>query len=363
MTNKTHTNTTDKAQKPYPFSFIKLRRISYVVSIMVMIGFAIPLIMGKQVKWGIDFAGGIKMQVKLPKQVTGEQLKKAVHNLKLKAIIQAVGTSDKREHIISLGILDAGQQMRMVQNYSSEKKKQEYMDKLAKKQAIDVVDLIKRGIAMQLFGEKLADMTQLPPEKRLDWQNAESVGPAVGSMLRRDGLKLFLIASMFMIMYLTFRFEFRYSIAAMVALVHDLFIISFFVALANIEINIPVLAALLTLLGYSINDTIVIFDRVRENTTLDNKIPLLQTIDRAIWQSMARSLMTSITTLAAVSALIIFGGEALEGFSLTLFFGLFVGTYSSVFVAAPVLYDWDKLFAGKISSSKKSEPSVFSSVS
>lgn len=349
-------------EKPYPFSFIRLRKFAYVFSALVFIGFLTPLIMGKQINWGIDFAGGIKIQVKLPKNVSGSQLKDSVNSLKLGAIIQGVGTKDKREYILSLGILNEKQQQMMVDNYAPADKKKEFQDKLNNKKAIDVVSLIKRGVEKKIFGDKADDMSSIPIEQRLDWQNAESVGPAVGSMLRRDGLKLFLIASMFMIMYLTFRFEFRYSVAAMVALVHDLFIISFFVALANIEINIPVLAALLTLLGYSINDTIVIFDRVRENTTLQSKVPFIQTIDSAIWQSMSRSLMTSITTLAAVSALIIFGGEALEGFSLTLFFGLFVGTYSSVFVASPVLYDWDKLFAGKTTEAKKPEQSTFSSV-
>jgi preprotein translocase SecF subunit len=123
----------------------------------------------------------------------------------------------------------------------------------------------------------------------------------------------------------------------------------------GIEIDISVLAALLTLLGYSINDTIVIFDRIRENTSIQTKVPFIDTIDTSIWQSMSRSLMTVFTTMLADVAIIIFGGETLQGFAWTLLFGLILGTYSSVFSAAPILYDWGKFFAGKFSKGVKFE--------
>lgn len=326
------------------FSFIKNRKYSYIFSILLFVGFLIPILKGNPINWGIDFAGGIKIQVKLPSQMTSLDLNGAVKKLKLNATVQSVGTKDKNEYILSMGIMSQNIQRHIIEKYAPRDEKRDLLDKINRKQPVDIVSLIKWSIEKILYKDG-----KIPAEfnKKIDWQNSESVGPAVGSMLRRDGVELFLIASMFMIMYLTFRFEFKYSIAAMIALIHDLVIISFFVAVSKIEINIPVLAALLTLLGYSINDTIVIFDRIRENTLIKTKVPFIETIDTSIWQSMTRSVMTSLTTMVAVLAIILFGGEALYGFSLTLFFGIILGTYSSIFMAAPALYDWDKFFAAR----------------
>lgn len=323
-------------------SFIKLRKYAYVFSILLLVGFSIPVFMGASVNWGIDFAGGIKLQVKLPQGINLQNLKDASKTLGVNATIQGVGTADKNEYMISSGLLQDELVKQLIDQYAPENEKAEMQQKWKDKQPVDTVILLKRGFESLLYKDgKIPDELQ----NRIDWQNSESVGPAVGSMLRDDGLKLFLVASLFMVFYLSFRFEFRYSVAAMVALLHDLLIISFYVAVTGIEINIPVLAALLTLLGYSINDTIVIFDRIRENSALQSKSPFIETIDGSIWQSMSRTLMTSLTTMVAILTLLIFGGEALKGFSITLFFGLILGTYSSVFVASPVLYDWGKVFS------------------
>lgn len=352
--NASDSNTSKKNN----FSFIDLRKISYVLSSLVIIGFALPLFLGVTPNWGIDFAGGIKLQVKLPADVNKSDLKEAINHVGIEPTIQAVGAADMNEYMLSMGLMPPKEQKDLVERLAPKQQKEAMLTRLKNNQSVDVVSLIKRGIEQKIYDGKIAK--EIPIEQRIDWQNAESVGPAVGSMLRRDGLKLFLIASLFMILYLSFRFEFIYSIAAMVALFHDLFLISFFVAITGIEINIPVLAALLTLLGYSINDTIVIFDRVRENHSGEAQHILKDTIDASIWQSMSRSLMTSITTLAAVTALIFFGGEGLQAFSRTLFFGVIVGTYSSVFVAAPVLYDWDRRFKSR--SKAVEEESAYSSI-
>ncbi len=343
--------TTHEAKK-YPFSFIKWRAYSYIFSIALMVVFAIPLVTGSPVNWGIDFAGGIKMQAKLPQNLGFDNLKAAVNKIGVSATIQSVGTKDKNEYLISMGILQEQMQESLIQRYAPAEEKKELLDKLKSKQPLDVVSLLKWSMEANLFPDGKIPKIQ---EERIDWQNSESVGPAVGSMLRKDSIKLFLITSLFMLLYLAFRFEFKFSVAAMVALVHDLIVVTLYIALTGVEISVPVLAALLTLLGYSINDTIVIFDRIRENNTLQTKAPLIENIDNSIWQSMSRSLLTSLTTLVAVIAILILGGENLRGFSITLVFGLVIGTYSSVFVAAPILYDWDKLFSGRKSRRKPME--------
>ncbi len=165
----------------------------------------------------------------------------------------------------------------------------------------------------------------------------EVVGPKIGSELQWQAMKATLFALAGMLVYIAFRFEWIYGVAAVIAVFHDVSITVGFFSLVGREIELTVVAALLTLVGYSMNDTIVIFDRVRENRKLTRKSGLTDLLNLSINQTLSRTVLTSGLTLVAVVCLFIFGGEVLRGFSFTLVVGVLVGTYSSIFVASPVL--------------------------
>ncbi|HWE49057.1 MAG TPA: protein translocase subunit SecF [Bryobacteraceae bacterium] len=168
----------------------------------------------------------------------------------------------------------------------------------------------------------------------------EIVGPQVGAELRSQALNATLLALAGMLVYIWFRFEWIYGVAAVIAVFHDTIITIGLFSLLNKEITLTVIAALLTLVGYSMNDTIVIFDRIRENLHLNRREPLVDVINRSVNQTLSRTVMTSGLTFLTVVALFLFGGPVLHGFSLALVLGILVGTYSSVFVASPIVLGW-----------------------
>ena len=167
----------------------------------------------------------------------------------------------------------------------------------------------------------------------------DTVGPTIGKELAANALKALGIGAILIIIYVTVRFEFVYAIAGLLALLHDVIITAGLIALFRFEINTPFIAAILTILGYSINDTIVVFDRIRENEEKEGKKKEYGVIiDESINQVFVRSMYTSITTTISVLMLLLFGGETLRTFSMALFIGMIFGTYSSVFLASPLVY-------------------------
>jgi preprotein translocase subunit SecF len=175
-------------------------------------------------------------------------------------------------------------------------------------------------------------------------RGVEVVGPKVGADLRQRAIWATLAALGGMLVYIAFRFEWIYGVAAVVACFHDTIITIGFFSLLNKEITMTVIAALLTLVGYSMNDTIVIFDRIRENLKISRREPLEQVINRSVNQTLSRTVMTSGLTFLTVIALFLFGGEVLHGFSFALVVGIIIGTYSSVFVASPIVLFWHNWF-------------------
>jgi preprotein translocase subunit SecF len=174
-------------------------------------------------------------------------------------------------------------------------------------------------------------------------RNVEIVGPQVGAQLRKQALLATLLSLAGMLVYLWFRFELIYGVAAVVAVFHDTLITIGAFSLSNQEISLTVIAAILTLVGYSMNDTIVVFDRIRENLRLSRREPLAVVVNRSINQTLSRTVLTSGLTFLTVLSLYVFGGEVLRGFSFALVIGILIGTYSSIAVAAPMLVayqDW-----------------------
>ena len=167
-----------------------------------------------------------------------------------------------------------------------------------------------------------------------------AISQQVSRELTQKGWQAILLAILIILVYVSWRFRLRYAIGAIVAIIHDVVIALGVFALFHIEINIPSIAAFLTIIGYSLNDTIVIFDRIRENLKLDSRASIREIINRSVTQSLSRTLNTSFTTFIPVIILFLFGGSVLRGFSVALLIGVIVGTYSSMYVANPILYAW-----------------------
>lgn len=171
----------------------------------------------------------------------------------------------------------------------------------------------------------------------------ESVGPQIGSELRAKGINAVLFSLIGILAYIWFRFEFRFGLGALVALVHDVIITLGLFAWAGFEFNLSTIAAFLTLVGYSVNDSVVVFDRVRENMNIGGGKAFVDVLNQSINQTLSRTILTSGTTMLAVAALFLRGGDVLRGFGFVLMIGVVVGTYSSIFVASPVTLLWENL--------------------
>ncbi len=168
-------------------------------------------------------------------------------------------------------------------------------------------------------------------------RGVDMVGPAVGDELRTQGLMAMLLSIIGILAYISFRFEWRFALASVMALMHDVTIALGALALFQIDVNLPILAAILTILGYSLNDTVIVFDRIREGIRTIKSANLEEIIDESVTRTLSRTTLTSLTTFFVVLTLYLFGGEVLKGFSFTLLVGVVVGTYSSIFVASPIL--------------------------
>ncbi len=204
-----------------------------------------------------------------------------------------------------------------------------------------LLDDAEEKIILDVFTEKIGAFSK-------DDLQVQKVGPAIGKELLRNALYSLVIAALLMLIYISFRFQFKSGVAAVIALLHDVLIVLGFFALTQKEIDGPFLAAILTLVGYSINDTIVIFDKIRENMRQRrNKDTFYDVVNTSINQSLRRTINTSVTTLIAILALLFFGGSSIYNFTLAITIGLVAGTYSSIFIASPIWAIWETATEGK----------------
>jgi len=199
--------------------------------------------------------------------------------------------------------------------------------------------VIRTKISSQVLGEDVGKkMNALLKETgTFEVRRVDMIGAKVGSELREKGLMAMLLAIIGILIYVSFRFEWRFAVASVMALIHDVTIAIGMIVLFGVEVNLDILAALLTILGYSLNDTIIVFDRIREGIRTIKKPDLGAIIDESVTRTLSRTTLTSLTTFFVVLTLFLFGGEIIHGFSFTLLVGIVVGTYSSIFVASPVL--------------------------
>ena len=199
--------------------------------------------------------------------------------------------------------------------------------------------VIKTKMSSKNLGEDVGDKVRalLKDTGNFEVRRVDMVGAKVGSELREQGIMSMILAIIGILIYVSFRFEWRFAVASVLALVHDVTIAMGMIVLFGIEVNLDILAALLTILGYSLNDTIIVFDRIREGINTIKDPELGSIIDESVTRTLSRTTLTSLTTFFVVLTLFVFGGEIIHGFSFTLLVGVLVGTYSSIFVASPIL--------------------------
>ena len=277
------------------FDFIGKRRIAYLASTLVIIIGLIVFAKNGQKNFGIDFTGGTVQQLEFEKPISIERIRSS---------LQAIGLGD------------------------------------ASVQRLDKT----RGVIIRTFSDTSEEVTKEFRESFSDnpfkATRVEKVGPSIGKDLREKALLALLYAMIGICIYISLRFEFKFAIVAIIALLHDVLVSVAALALTGREISLPVIAALLTVVGYSINDTIVIFDRIREDLKIMRKANFKDVLNLSINQTLSRTILTSMTTLFVVLALFLFGGEVIRDFSFVLLIGVLVGTYSSIFVASSLLADW-----------------------
>ncbi len=284
--------------------FVGKRKIAIAISIvLILIGFASLVIKGGP-NYGIDFAGGTLVQVQFAKPTDASAIKKAMRELDLGSVVVQRFGDNQNEFLIR------------VEQTTTE---------------------------LQGLSVRIQDALEKTYEKGdVDIRRVEMVGPQVGKDLRSKGLKAIFYAMIGLLAYISWRFEFRFAVGAIIALIHDVAITIGAFSLFNKEIDLPIIAAFLAIIGYSLNDTIIVYDRIRENTGKYNKEGFSYIVNRSINETLSRTLLTSGTTLLVVLALFVLGGGVIHNFAFAMLVGVVVGTYSSIFVASPVLIFWQQ---------------------
>ncbi len=280
------------------FDFIKNRRIVYIISaVIILVGLISIVFQGFNL--GIDFAGGTLIQIRFDKSVSTTEVRNVLSEFNLSQ--STIQNLSGNEFVIRTEKIDSEQ---------------------------------RKGI-LSAFRENLTDLEIL---------RVETVGPIIGENLKRLALYALLFAFIGIILYITMRFEFKFSIVSILALSHDCLIVLGIFSLLQKEITISIIAAVLTIVGYSLNNTIVILDRLRENIKFKTREPFDNLINMSINQSLSRTINTALTTIIPILTLYFFGGNILSDFALALFIGMIAGTYSSIFIASPLLLEWNKIF-------------------
>ncbi|MBF0107802.1 MAG: protein translocase subunit SecF [Magnetococcales bacterium] len=285
--------------------FIRWRWAAFLVSGLMIVASAISLML-QGINPGIDFAGGTLVQVRFVQPPQLHEIRATMTRLGLgDVVIQEFGA---REEIIIR----------------------------VEKQSDD------GGKSSQLAEQIVKSLEPLAGQGNVELRRVEFVGPQVGSELAEQGALAMVYSMVAILIYVAWRFELRFSYGAILALIHDTFVAVGLLSLLRIEFTLVIVAAILTLVGYSINDTIVVYDRIREEMKRRKKQELAEVINIAINQTLSRTIITSGTVLLVLVALFFFGGEVIHDFSLTLLFGIIVGTYSSIFVASPIVLLFEK---------------------
>ncbi len=301
-------NTTTKKM----INFVGARKPAMILSALLIIA-SIGSLIVNGLNLGVDFTGGTVIEIGYPEAAEVEPIRQALKNANYDAQVQHFGTA--KDVLIRI----------------TPPKQSEAERDAEQETANDKAKSNKSTIGDKVF----AILKTSNPDITL--RRVEFVGPQIGDELRDDGGIAMLFALAGILIYVTLRFEFRFSVGAIIALMHDVIITIGIFSLFRIEFNLTILAAVLAIIGYSLNDTIVVFDRIRENFLKLRKIGSEESINISINQTLARTIVTSLTTLLVLAALYFLGGEIIHGFSLAMIIGVVVGTYSSIYVASSSL--------------------------
>lgn len=373
--------------------FLSKRRLFGMLSAFLVLA-SLTLVITPGPKYGIDFAGGTNVIVRFGSETTASEVREAVQSAGFAdAAVQAFGGADAFQFLIetqataSLGEerieaflaalrIGAGDDadldfdenagdrvyLRVSEaRFTAASSDGEGAD-LAQNRAQALVESVRSALEGAEFEGSTVEVFGNPNERRfvaraealqkqfeselrsafgdrfVGIDRVETVGPRVGQQLREDGVKAVLLALVAILVYIAFRFDLRYAPGAVAALFHDITITLGIFVIFQIEISLPIIAALLTIVGYSLNDTIVNFDRVRENLELETgRFDLDELVNRSINECLSRTILTSVTTLIAVTMILIFGGGLIRSFAIAMAIGIVIGTYSSIFIANPLM--------------------------
>ena len=288
------------------YNFLKFKK-SFLAMSTILFAISLGAFFTKGLNLGVDFKGGTVIEMKLAQPYNSEDIRKSLLKINLgDVVVKEFGSS--REFLATI-----------------EKKGQDN----------DFVSSIKKHLESDLARE-------------FDFRRVEVVGSKISKELTKSGLYSVVLALFLMLIYIWIRFEWQFSLGSILALIHDVVITIGAFSLVGFEFNLSIVAAILTIVGYSMNDTVVIYDRIREFLKIDDRQDIQELINDAVNSTLPRTLKTSVTTLLALVSIYAFGGEILKGFSFALIWGVLIGTYSSIFVAAPILVffkvkrNWDE---------------------
>lgn len=284
-------------------NFQRIRRPVMTVSVIAIIIGIVSMILHGGPNYSIDFLGGTAVQLRFSNPVNEEEIRGALSSVNL-------GNSEVKQ-IAELG----GEPEILIRI-----KKSEISD--------ETIEQIKAALNKNL------------PNNPFEVRSIDAVGPKIGSELRTQAILATLVALGGILIYISIRFEFMFALAAVLALFHDVLITLGLFSILGKEISLAIVAAILTIVGYSLNDTIVVFDRIRENLKRMRTKPLEEIINSSINQTLSRTIITGLTTLFALIVLFIFGGSVIRDFAFAIIVGVLVGTYSSIYIASPVLIEW-----------------------
>ena len=291
------------------FDFLGKIKIFLPISLALIVISVIVLIPGvRGLRMGIDFTGGMEFTVLFTEAVDTAEIRNALSDIyagDTDLATSVIQDAEGNKKIITMQIDDSDT-------------------------ADDIVTMLQRNFPVQDAGIS----------RRL-------IGQQVSRELAEKGWQSILLALVAILVYISWRFRLRYAIGAVAAILHDVLIALGLFAIFQVEVNLATIAAFLTIVGYSLNDTIVIYDRIRENLKLEKRKSVFEVINHSVNQSLSRTLNTSITTLIPVIILFLFGGAVLRGFSMALLIGVIVGTYSSMYIANPILYAWTMKAGGR----------------
>ncbi len=310
-------------------NFVGYRKIALVVSGALILASLAALVI-KGPNWGIDFAGGAEMQIQFEKPLGIDGM------AKLRTAIESLGLGDvKVQEVKDVGQTETSIYLIRMESLNVEEENQADPSGEAGAESDESVMKVEAQLT-KTFGEGSYEILK-----------TDFVGPRVGDELRNAGYFSIGFAMILILIYVSLRFELRFAIGAVLALIHDVIITTGAFVIMDKEFNLAIIAAILTIIGYSLNDTIVVFDRVRENVRRLRRLSFPDMINASVNETLSRTLLTSCTTLVVVFFLWLLGGGVIHDFAFALLVGVIVGTYSSIFVASSFIIAWDEFKAAR----------------